>query len=160
MDRPTQLLAGRVLLLSPPDSFNAAYIRRSLQLCGVPVLTPPGPPTEAFANLSPDDWASITACVVVDLGRAMFADVSPKQRDVPFLFVGYEQGSWFPGPYSWLCPPFASYQVVDALTAMVKAAGSTMEAMMDLATLPIAPLAKPDGGGAAPKKARQKKPAA
>jgi hypothetical protein len=131
MNRPANLLEGRVLLLSPADSFNAAYIRRSLQFCGIPVFTPPGPPIEAFANLTPEDWQSVTACVVVDLGRAMFADVSPQQRGVPFLFVGYEPGCWFPGPYSWLCPPFASHQVVDALTHMMSAIGSSMEAMMD-----------------------------
>jgi hypothetical protein len=136
MNRPANLREGRVLLLSPPNSFSAAYIKRSLQFCGVPVFTPPGDPIEAFAALDAEEWKTVTACVAVDLGRAMFADVSQQQPGVPFLFVGYEPGYWFPGPYSWLAPPFASHQVVDALTAMMTTIGSTMTAMMDLTAIP------------------------
>lgn len=134
MDRPVSLFEGRVLLLSPPDSFNAAYIRRSLQFWGVSVFTPAGRPTEAFSSLTLEDWQSVTACVAVDLDRAMFADVSTRQPGVPFVFVGHESGSWFPGPYSWLSPPFASHQVFDALTHMISAVGSTMEKMIEFSS--------------------------
>lgn len=140
MNRPADLRSGRVLLLSPPASFSAAYIRRSLQFCGIPVFTPEGDPVEAFAKLDDEAWKSISACVIVDLGRAPFADAEPQRAGVPFLFVGYEPEYWFPGPYSWLAPPFASHQVVDTLTAMMTSIGSTMNAMMDL-TVP--PAAKP-----------------
>ena len=140
MNRPANLFEGRVLLLSPPGSFSAAYIRRSLQFCGVAVLTPPGDPMEAFSTLHPEEWETVSAVVVVDLGRALFADVSPQQPGVPFLFVGYEPGYWFPGPYSWLAPPFASHQVFDTLTEMMSA---SMKAMLDLATVtPEQPIAK------------------
>ncbi|WP_420139364.1 hypothetical protein [Sphingomonas sp.] len=138
MDGPAGLRAGRVLLLAPPGSFSAAYIKRSLQFYGVPVFTPTGDPIAAFAELDAEEWKTITACVVVDLGRALFADVTPQQPNVPFLFVGLEPGYWFPGPYSWLAPPFASHQVVDALTTMMATIGSTVNAMMDLAVQPPA----------------------
>jgi hypothetical protein len=126
MNAPVNLREGKVLLLAGPESFNAAYIRRSFEFFGVPVLAPPGPAAEAFATLSAADWTSITACVAVDLGQAQFADLSHQRRDVPFLFVGYDPSTWFPGPYAWLCPPFASYQVVEALGQMVGAATVAM----------------------------------
>jgi len=136
MDRPGILREGRVLLLSAPGSFSAAYIRRSLQFWNIPVFTPPGDPVEAFSNLDAEEWKTVSACIAVDLGRAMFADVSPQQSKIPFLFVGYEPGSWFPGPYSWLAPPFASHQVVDALTSMMETIGTTMTAMIEMAAVP------------------------
>ena len=123
---------GKILLLSPPGSFNAAYIRRSLEFFGIPVLAPAGPATEAYANLDPAEWLTISACVAVDLGKALFADLT-QQRQVPFLFVGNDPGSWFPGAYSWLCPPFASFQVVDALTDMIAATGAAMNAALNAA---------------------------
>jgi hypothetical protein len=138
MDGPADLRAGRVLLLAPAGSFSAAYIKRSLQFCGVPVFAPAGDPIAAFAELDAEEWKTITACVMVDLGRALFADVTPQQPTVPFLFVGLEPGYWFPGPYSWLAPPFASHQVLDALTTMMTTFGSTMNAMMDMAAPPAA----------------------
>jgi hypothetical protein len=135
MNAPVNLREGKVLLLAGPESFNAAYIRRTLDFFGVPVLAPPGPASQAFASLDAADWLSVTACVAVDLGQALFADLSQQRRDVPFLFVGYDPGTWFPGPYAWLCPPFASYQVVEALGEMVSvAATAAMRASIDLAT--------------------------
>ena len=143
MNAPVKLREGKILLLAGPESFNAAYIRRTLDFFGVPVLAPPGPASEAFASLDAADWLSITACVAVDLGQAVFADLQHQRSDVPFLFVGYTPGTWFPGPYAWLCPPFASYQVVEALGEMVNAAtAATVRASIDFATNDFL---KPDG---------------
>jgi len=131
VNAPTHLRDGKVLLLAGPNSFNASYIRRSLDLFGVPVLAPPGPATEAFSQLSPADWMSVTACIAVDLGQALFADLAQQRRDVPFLFVGYDTGTWFPGPFGWLCPPFAAYQVIEMLGEMVATASAAVSASLD-----------------------------
>jgi hypothetical protein len=122
---PKEVERGKVLLLAQPESFSASYIRRCLEFWGIPVITPAGSPSEAFAQMSAEDWLSIWACVAVDLGQALFADLSREARSVPFLFVGAVPGAWFPGPYSWLAPPFASFQV--------------LEVLRDLATRPLMP---------------------
>ena len=131
MNAPASLREGKILLLAGPQSFNASYIKRSLDLFGVPVLAPPGSPTEAFSALSPTDWMSVTACIGVDLGQALFADLAQQRCDVPFLFVGYDPGAWFPGPYAWLCPPFAAYQVIELLGEMVAAASAAVAASLE-----------------------------
>ncbi len=115
-----------MLLLSGPDSFHAAYLKRSLEAFGIPTLSPPGSASQAFAALSPADWLSVSACIAVDLGKALFADLAERRQDVPFLFIGQQSGSWFPGPYAWLCPPFAAFQVVETLGEMVAAASRAM----------------------------------
>jgi hypothetical protein len=130
MNAPLNLRQGKVLLLSGPGSFNASYIRHSLDMFGVAVLAPPGSPADAFSNLSPADWFSVTACIAVDLGEALLADFQQRRRDVPFLFVGYDPGAWLSGPYSWLSPPFAAYQVIELLGEMVAATSAAMSASL------------------------------
>ena len=134
MNAPFSLRQGNVLLLAEPDSFSGSYIRRSLEMFGVPVLAPQGPPESALASLDPAEWLSISACIAVDMGRAMFDSLSAQQREIPFVFVGQHPGDWFAGSYSWLCPPFAAFQVVEILGEMVAAASRTMQAGLDLAT--------------------------
>jgi hypothetical protein len=134
MNAPFNLRQGNVLLLAEPDSFSASYIRRSLELFGVPVLAPQGAPEAALAALDPAEWMSVSACIAVDLGKAMFDALSPQQREIPFVFIGQDPGDWFAGPYSWLCPPFAAFQVVEMLGEMVAAASRTMQAGLELAT--------------------------
>jgi hypothetical protein len=133
MNAPFSLQQGNVLLLAEPDSFSAAYIRRSLEMFGVPVLAPEGPPESALASLDPAEWLSISACIAVDMGRTLLDALSPQQREIPFVFVGQQPGDWFAGPYSWLCPPFAAFQVVELLGEMVAAAGRTMQAGLEFA---------------------------
>lgn len=132
MDVPVNLRDGKVLLLAEPGSFNASYIRHSLELFGVPVLAPAGRATDAFSTLSPADWLSVTACIGVDLGHALFVDMAQRRREVPFLFVGYDPGAWFPGPYAWLCPPFAAYQVIEMLGEMVAAGSKALGVSLDI----------------------------
>ena len=109
---------GKILLLAGPSSFTAAYLKRSLDFLGIPVLSPPGPPNEAFANLTPEEWNGVIGCIAADVGPALFADIAADARGIPCLFVGYSCGGWFPGPYAWLQPPFASYQLIETLRAM------------------------------------------
>lgn len=115
------LSEGKILLLAGPSSFIAGYIKRSLDFVGIPVLSPPGTPSEAFAALTEDDWASVTGCIAADVGPALFADIAKDARLIPCLFVGGCCGSWFPGPYAWLAPPLAPFQMLDALDAMLTA---------------------------------------
>ena len=68
-------------------------------------------------------------------GRAMLDTLSVQQRDIPFVFVGADPGEWFAGPYSWLCPPFAAFQVIEVLGDLVAAASRTMQAGLDFAAL-------------------------
>lgn len=109
---------GKILLLAGPSSFAAGYIKRSLEFVGIPVLSPPGSASEAFAQLTEEDWASVIGCIAADVGPALFADITKGARFVPCLFVGSCCGGWFPGPYAWLTPPFAPFQILDALAAM------------------------------------------
>ncbi len=122
-----------ILLLAQPDSFSAAYVRRSLEMTGVTVLAPDGPPERALAAIDPAEWASISACIAIDLGKALLDSLPPEQRDIPFVFIGQDPGEWFAGPYSWLCPPFAAFQVVELLSDMIVAAGRTMQASLNIA---------------------------
>ena len=140
MNAPASLRQGKILLLAGPLSFNAAYIRRTLDFFGVPVLAPAGTAEDAFASLSPADWKSVTACVAVDLTHAMFTDLSEQHKEVPFLFVGYDPIAWLTAPYSWLSPPFASYQVIETLSEMVTAAAAeTMRSTFDPPPTPDEP---------------------
>ena len=133
MNAPFSLRQGNILLLAEPDSFSASYIRRSLEMAGVPVIVPQGSPESALEALDPGEWLSISACIAVDMGRALFDSLSARQREIPFVFVGADPGDWFAGPYSWLCPPFAAFQVIELLGDMVAAATRSMQAGLDFA---------------------------
>jgi len=119
LERPPGLKGGKVLILAGSDSFTACYVKRTLDLVGVPVTAPPEAPKAAFVRLSTEEWSSIIGCIAVDVGPALFADVERGARAIPCLFVGSCCGAWFPGPYAWICPPVASYQVVEALGAIM-----------------------------------------
>lgn len=134
MNAPFSLRQGNILLLAEPDSFSAAYIRRSLEMAGVNVVALDGSPEMALAGLDPAEWLNFSACIAVDIGRAMLDTLSAQRRDIPFVFVGADPGDWFAGPYSWLCPPFAAFQVIELLGDMVAAASRTMQAGLDFAT--------------------------
>lgn len=133
MNAPFSLRQGNVLLLAEPDSFSAAYIRRSLELAGIVVVALDGPPETALAGIDPAEWLNFSACIAVDLGQAMLDALSAQKREIPFVFIGADPGEWFNGPYSWLCPPFAAFQVIELLGDMVAAASRTMQAGLDFA---------------------------
>ena len=134
MNAPFSLRQGNILLLAEPDSFSAAYIRRSLEMAGVNVVALDGSPEIALAGLDPAEWLNFSACIAVDIGQAMLDTLSAQRRDIPFVFVGADPGDWFADPYSWLCPPFAAFQVIELLGDMVAAASRTMQAGLDFAT--------------------------
>src|SRR3954466_16085554 len=133
MNAPFSLQQGNILLLAEPDSFSGSYIRRSLEMAGVSVVALDGPPETALASLDPAEWFNFSACIAVDMGKAMLDSLSAQQRQIPFVFVGQDPGDWFAGPYSWLCPPFAAFQVIELLGDMVTAASRTMQVGLDLA---------------------------
>ncbi|MDO6415824.1 hypothetical protein Q4F19_15640 [Sphingomonas sp. BIUV-7] len=114
------MFPGKVLLLSGQDSFNAAYIRRSLEFCGVSLVTATGVPEELATLVPEEDLASIVGCVAVDLtpeaGVALMAQTLP----FPVLFVGGQAAPSLPGPYAWMHAPFASYQVIDRLMTLCR----------------------------------------
>jgi len=134
MNAPFSLTQGQILLLAEPQSFSAAYIRRSLELYGIKVIAPEVRPEQALAGLDPAEWMSVSACIAVDLGQSLFEMLSAQRREIPFIFVGQDPSAWFSGPYSWLCPPFAAFQVVERLGEMMAAAGAAMQASLDFAT--------------------------
>ena len=134
MNAPFSLRQGNILLLAQPDSFSASYIKRSLEMAGVSVVALDGPPDAALTGLDPAEWLNFSACIAVDIGKAMLDALAAQQRDIPFIFVGADPGDWFAGPYSWLCPPFAAFQVIELLGDMVAAATRTMQLGVDLAT--------------------------
>jgi len=133
MNAPFSLRQGNILLLAEPDSFSASYIRRSLEMAGVSVVALDGPPEMALSSVDPAEWLNFSACIAVDIGKALLDNLSARQREIPFVFVGQDPGDWFAGPYSWLCPPFAAFQVIEMLGDMVAAATRTMQAALDLA---------------------------
>ena len=134
MNAPFSLQQGNILLLADPGSFNASYIRRSLEMAGVSVVVPEGSLEEGLAGIDPTEWLNFSACIAVDIGKAMLDTLAAQQREIPFVFVGADPGDWFAGPYSWLCPPFAAFQVIELLGDMVAAASRTMQAGLDFAT--------------------------
>ena len=133
MNAPFSLNQGNILLLSRPESFSAAYIRRSLELYGIPVVVPEGTPEQALASLDPAEWLNFSACIAVDFGRALSETLSAQRRDIPFIFIGDDPGQWFSGVYSWLTPPFAAFQVMEVLGEMIARASAAMQASIDAA---------------------------
>lgn len=133
MNAPFSLNQGNILLLSRPESFSAAYIRRSLEMCGIAVVVPEGPPEQALASLDPAEWLNFSACIAVDLSQALFEMLSAQRRELPFVFIGEDPGQWFGGLYSWLTPPFAAFQVMEALGDMIARASAAMQASIDAA---------------------------
>jgi len=118
MIETTDIRHGKILLLAPHDSFSAHYIGHALDIAGIPTLRPTGSPLEELATLAMQGWASISACLVVDLGESICAEVARQASSVPFLFVGSDAAPWLPNPDMWLRPPFASFQVLDRLQWM------------------------------------------
>ena len=134
MNAPVSLRKGNILILSQPDSFSAAYIRRSLDAFGVPVIARSAAPEDALTGMDPAEWLTVSACIAVDLGQSLFETLAAQQRDIPFVFVGQDPGASFGGPYSWLSPPFAAFQVIEALGEMMAATSAAMQASFDMAT--------------------------
>jgi hypothetical protein len=133
MNAPFSLSQGNILLLSQPESFSAAYIRRSLEMCGIPVIVPEGTPEQALASLDPAEWLNFSACIAVDLGQTLFGMLAAERREIPFVFIGDDPGQWFGGLYSWLAPPFAAFQVMEVLGEMIARASAAMQASIDAA---------------------------
>jgi len=116
MDAPASLTNGKVLLLSGPASFAAAYVRRSLDRLGIAtVSTGPGAATHHEAR---DDWRSATVCVLVDLDISVVRAVAGRQPDLPVLVIADAPDEGLPASCRALRPPFASYQVVELLDQM------------------------------------------
>ena len=134
MYAPFSLKQGNVLLLAEPDNFSASYIRRSLEMAGVTVVAPDRSTEELLAGLDPTEWLNFSACIAVDIGKAILDTLAAQQREIPFVFIGADPIDWFAGPYSWLCPPFAGFQVIELLGDMVSAASRSMQAGLDIAT--------------------------
>lgn len=133
MNAPFSLNQSNILLLSRPESFSAAYIRRSLELCGIPVVVLEGTPEQALASLDPAEWLNFSACIAVDLGQAFLNMLPVQGRDLPFVFIGEDPGQWFGGPYRWLAPPFAAFQVMEILGDMIARTSAAMRASIDAA---------------------------
>ena len=133
MNAPFSLSQGNILFLSRPESFSAAYIRRSLEMCGIAVVVPDGPPEQALASLDPAEWLNFSACIAVDLGQAFLQLLPAQGRDLPFLFIGENPSQWFGGAYSWLAPPFAAFQVMEVLGDMIARTSAAMQASIDAA---------------------------
>lgn len=132
MNAPFNLAKGNILLLSNPESFSAAYLKRSLNMFGISVIAPDGPPEHGLASLDAAEWLSISACVAIDLSQALFDMLAAQRYEVPFIFIGRNPRDWF-SPHGWLTPPFAAFQVVEMLGQMVAAATATMQASLDSA---------------------------
>ena len=128
-ERPPGLDGGKVLILAGPDSFTASYVKRALALVDIPVTAPGEAPDAAYSRMDAEEWDSIIGCIAVDVGAARFPDFDYRSRAIPCLFVGSCCGAWLAGPYSWLCPPVASYQVVEALGAILPKPAEAADAM-------------------------------
>ena len=116
---PTSGFPGKVLLLSEPNNFNAAYLRRALEMYGTTVVS-----TADIARVSPDglseeDAASIVACVAIDQQPDAAKALAAMQTAFPILFVGGYPGVPMPSAYTWMQAPFASFQVIERLMGLV-----------------------------------------
>jgi hypothetical protein len=120
---------ARILLLAPPDSFSAAYIRSALRFAGVPFLSPEGPPVEALIGLEPGEWTTISACLAIDLADTVCSALVREASRVPLLFVGPLPSTWLCDVTTWLRPPFASFQVLDRLQSMMDGFAPVVTAM-------------------------------
>jgi hypothetical protein len=110
---------SRILLLAPPDSFSAVYIRYALTSAGALCLSPAGAALEALTGLQAEEWATISACLAIDLADTDCSALVREASRVPLLFVGPLPSSWHYDPGMWLRPPFASFQVLDRLQSMM-----------------------------------------
>jgi hypothetical protein len=117
---PTSLQAGKILLLSGYGNFNVSYIRRSLELCGVPILVAVLDTTGNPADLSLVDTESVIGCVAVDLPQELVAALRERYPRFPLLCVSSYFGMPVPDVVGWMCAPFASYQVIERLIDLVR----------------------------------------
>jgi hypothetical protein len=116
---PTSLMGGKILILSNPGNFNAAYIRRSFELCGVPLII--ATPNEAGSPtaFSLADVEAVVACVAVDLLPEEVKALAAKYPLFPMLVVGNYFGLAVPDVTRWMSAPFASYQVIERLIGLL-----------------------------------------
>lgn len=124
---------ARILLLAAPDSFSAAYIRFALRSAGVPFLSPDGPPLEVLAALEAREWATISACLAIDLADTICSAMLHQASRVPLLFVGPVPAAALYDSGLWLKPPFASFQILDRLQSMMDAFNPAMPEMASAA---------------------------
>ncbi|WP_294395525.1 hypothetical protein [uncultured Sphingomonas sp.] len=115
MERVAALSGSRVLLLAGAESFSAAYVRRSLERCGICVVVPDRPVAQAIAEARAAHWSSIAACLAVDLAGTLLDQLAIERSAIPLLFIGALMEPCRDGAEQWLHPPFAAFQVVDAL---------------------------------------------
>lgn len=118
MDAPASLTNGKVLFLSGPESFAAAYVRRSLDRLGIATVSTEARPGAATHHDAQDDWRSATVCVLVDLDMSVVRAVAGQQPDLPVLVIADAPDESLPASCRALRPPFASYQVIELLDQM------------------------------------------
>jgi hypothetical protein len=117
---PTTLAPGKILLLSGHGNFNATYIRKSLEFCGVPIIVAVLDGTGLPADVSPEGMESVIGCVAVDLRPDVVQALGERHPHFPMLCVGSYFGMPVPDVVSWMCAPFASYQVIERLIDLVR----------------------------------------
>ena len=117
---PTSLSGGKVILLSDPGNFNAAYIRRSLEFCGVPILAAAFDGNGSLADLSQEDMEAVIGCLGIDLPPEIVKLFGDQYPGVPLLCVGNYFGMPVPDVAGLMRAPFASYQVIDRLIGLVR----------------------------------------
>ena len=116
---PTGSFPGKVLLLSEPGNFNAAYLRRALELYGTSVVCAADTASISPGGLPEEDAASIVACVAIDQQPDAAAALAAMETAFPILFIGGYPGVPMPSAYTWMHAPFASFQVIERLMSLV-----------------------------------------
>jgi hypothetical protein len=114
-----RLRAGQVLLLADAGSFAGAYLRHALNLSAITVLAPRGPVCEAYAALTDEEWGPVVGGIAAEIPCTLCSEIKRSARALPWLFVGCDVDGSAPGPFAWMRSPFASYQVIDRLAAMM-----------------------------------------
>jgi hypothetical protein len=117
-------LSGRTIAVAHHDGFVAGYIARALEFEGAEVVRVLDSLSDTRAWLIPQA-PMINACVgslLYDAGSAGLL-AGWQTRFHALLFVGTGEPPLLSIPATALCYPFASYQIVDAISALFRNAG-------------------------------------
>lgn len=124
MPYPTDALHGRTILVAEDEYYLADYIVSAIQSAGGAVQGPFPSAEQALARLSdptdPPDAATLNVNLL-DGPSYPVADALAEAR-IPFVFASANNSATLPARFALsphLSKPFAAYQVVQALLALI-----------------------------------------
>jgi pimeloyl-ACP methyl ester carboxylesterase len=127
MDTTVKSLKNKLILLIEADSFLAGYVGDSITEAGAQILGPARNVDEAstlLGRLRQAPHAAVVSADIFEAGGPVMSDALAR-LDIPLLLIVGKARTLLPSSmtHSVLMAPFAAYQVVDHLRAVLSLAG-------------------------------------